>query len=77
VVHLQGAVNPPNFAGRIFTLPEGSKPSSANATNFHQFGVLGDGAIAPIEVQSDGDVVADNSVDNILLLEGVTFRAAG
>ena len=32
VVHLQGDVNPPNFASVIFTLPEGYRPDMNGAT---------------------------------------------
>ena len=75
IVHLQGLVDPPGFAGAIFALPEGYLPDQSY--NFTFFGAIADSAkIVPIQVEADGDVTAATSdYSNSLSLDGITFRA--
>lgn len=75
IVHLQGLVDPPGFAGAIFRLPDGYLPDQSY--NFTYFGAMADSAkIVPIQVEVDGDVTAATSdYSNSLTLDGITFRA--
>jgi hypothetical protein len=75
IVHLQGVVDPPGFAGTIFTLPEGYLP--AQSYNFTYFGAMADSEkTVPIQLEADGDVVAATSnYSTSLSLDGITFRA--
>jgi hypothetical protein len=77
IVHLQGLVDPPGFAGTIFTLPEGYLPDQSY--NFTYFGAMADSTeIVPVVVAVDGDVEAVTSdYSNSLSLDGITFRAVG
>ena len=80
VVHLQGAVGCSGNAtegGAIFTLPPGYRPAGVV-----RWGALSSNAtISQIAVLSSGELVYDgpdnNSNDNYLSLDGVTFRAEG
>lgn len=76
VVHLQGDVDPPGAANRIFTLPPGYRPDHPGAAG-PQFVVRADGDVGVVEVRSDGSVNALNSHSNHLSINGLTFRAAG
>jgi hypothetical protein len=75
IVHLQGFVAPPGFAGKIFTLPEGYRPSQSY--NFTYFGAIADSEkIVPVVVSLTGGVEAVTSnYSNSLSLNGITFRA--
>jgi hypothetical protein len=75
VVHLQGLVHPPGFAGTIFTLPEGYRPN--RSYNFTYFGAMADDEkIVPVVVNVEGRVEAVTSnYSNTLNLDGITFRA--
>jgi hypothetical protein len=75
IVHLQGLVDPPGFAGAVFTLPEGYLPDQSY--NFTYFGAIADSAkIVPIQLEADGDVTAATSdYSASLSLDGITFRA--
>lgn len=75
IVHLQGLVDPPGFAGAIFRLPEGYLPDQSY--NFTYFGAMADSAkIVPVQVEADGDVTAATSdYSASLSLDGITFRA--
>ncbi|HEX6781793.1 MAG TPA: hypothetical protein VF125_07150 [Solirubrobacterales bacterium] len=76
IVHLQGLVDPPGFAGAIFRLPEGYLPDQSY--NFTYFGAMADSKkIVPIQLEVDGDVTAATSdYSESLSLDGITFRAA-
>jgi hypothetical protein len=75
VVHLSGAIDPPNFAGTVFTLPEGYRPP--RTFNGQVFGAMADyDKIATVTVAYDGDVEVGQSFDKIVSLNGISFRAA-
>ena len=76
IVHLQGLVDPPGFAGTIFTLPDGYLPDQSY--NFTYFGALADSKlIVPIQITVSGNVeAATSNYENSLSLDGISFRAA-
>jgi hypothetical protein len=74
IVHLQGDVNPPNFASTIFTLPAGYRPNQLGATG-PMFLVRADATVGVIDVRYDGKVRVLSSFDNHVSINGVTFRA--
>jgi hypothetical protein len=75
IVHLQGLVDPPGFAGAIFTLPEDYLPEQSY--NFTYFGAMADSEkTVPVVIEADGDVTAASSdYSSSLTLDGITFRA--
>jgi len=74
VVHLQGDLNPPDSAGTVFVLPPGYRPDINGATG-PQFPVIADGGLGSVRIQSEGDVVVQNSFMNHVTLNGISFRA--
>jgi hypothetical protein len=75
VVHLSGALDPPNFAGTVFTLPEGYRPSPTFRSQV--FGALADySKIATVTVDYAGRVEVGQSFDKMLSLNGISFQAA-
>lgn len=76
IVHLQGDLDPPNSASTIFTLPPGYRPTHGGATGV-RFGVPADATTGVVEVLFTGEVRAGQAFNNVLSLNGITFRAAG
>jgi hypothetical protein len=74
IVHLQGDLDPPNFAGTIFTLPPGYRPTHNGATG-PVFGVRADSGTGVVAVDYQGRVEALSSYKDNLSLNGITFRA--
>jgi hypothetical protein len=74
VVHLQGDINPPGSAGTIFTLPEGYRPDH-NGAQGPGFLVRGDNGTGTVAVDFDGRVEVLDSFDNVIQINGITFRA--
>jgi len=69
VVHLQGLVKSGTIGQPIFRLPTGYIPTHALI-----FVIISNDAVAKLEVQSDGDVVALTGNNTYVSLEGVSFR---
>jgi len=74
VVHLQGDLNPPGSANRIFTLPAGYRPDN-NGAQGPVFLVSADGGTAVVDVDHEGQVSLLNSASEHVSINGITFRA--
>jgi hypothetical protein len=75
VVHLQGDLDPPGSANRIFTLPPGYRPDQ-NGAQGPSFLVTRDGSgTAVVSVEFEGEVELLNSASDHIAINGITFRA--
>jgi hypothetical protein len=72
VVHLTGVLDPPNTADTMFTLPVGYRP----VHSLELFATMADfDEIMTVGVGHDGRVDAGQSHDQIVVLDGISFRA--
>lgn len=69
VVHLEGLVK--SGGGKIFTLDSGYRPAAK-----HIFSVIGNNALARVDVSANGEVKLATGANNYVQLSGINFLAA-